>query len=84
MTYQSTGLHYNHSEMTRFRDAQDPAFKAILAELSRWSKPIYQGVKPRGANGPGSEANSPSRVGESRLRLLDLVRYDMLTPPKCW
>ncbi|MCJ1386506.1 hypothetical protein MMC17_009632 [Xylographa soralifera] len=72
-TYQSTGLHYNHSEMTRFKDAQDPAFIAISAELLRWSKPIYQVVKPRAANGPRSEAKSLSRIGFRRIaQILDL------------
>lgn len=86
-TYPSTGLHYNHLEKTRFRDPQDPAFRAILAELLRWSKPINQVVKPHAANGPGPKAKLPSRIGKSRLRQLNLVAskkciYDMLTTPE--
>lgn len=44
--YQCTGLAYNHSEMTRFKDASDPAFLAVTSELQRWSKSIIPPARP--------------------------------------
>ena len=71
--YLSTGLHYNHRDMTRLGDAQDPAFKAIQGELSRWSKPICQAAKLRAANDPGPETDLPLIIGMSRRKRLDFV-----------
>lgn len=40
VTYLSTGLAYNHTEMTSFKESKDLAFLAVSAELVPWSKPL--------------------------------------------
>ena len=56
VTYQSTGLGYNHTEMTKFKDAKDPAFLAVSAELVRWSKSL----RPTGGHREAEKARPQS------------------------
>ena len=59
-TYQATGLAYNHSEMTKFKDATDPGFIAVAAELRRWSKPLL--AKPKGISADFVAEKSPLEI----------------------
>lgn len=36
------GIHANHVDMTKFDDAEDPGYQAIIGELWRWSRDAQQ------------------------------------------
>ncbi|KAF2234938.1 hypothetical protein EV356DRAFT_532485 [Viridothelium virens] len=63
--YIPIGIHANHMDMTKFNDADDPGFKAVVGELHRWVKALH----PAGTaltNSSADTAESASREGEER------------------
>lgn len=77
--YPSSGLHFNHSDMTRLDDPDGAAFKALIAQLTRWTdalrghSPFARRDKPTSEK---MEINLPFRTPEGLPKLTKTVSDD--------
>jgi hypothetical protein len=60
--YIAIGIRKNHMDMTKFEDADDPGFKAVVGELHRWVK---ESTRLENTSSPQSGTGSSQRCSAS-------------------
>ena len=62
------GIHANHVDMTKFDDAEDPGYQAIISELWRWSRDAQHNHAPQHASGVSQFSNPENHVPERQAQ----------------